>query len=50
VQVQEKPRGSADRVLYRRQGSAKLTYRQQGVLFWFDSSDKVSQFVVFPPD
>ncbi|MGO8704037.1 MAG: hypothetical protein ACLQVA_09465 [Candidatus Brocadiia bacterium] len=37
------------KVLYRMPGTAKLVYGSTGVLFWFDASDRVSQFVVFVP-
>jgi protocatechuate 3,4-dioxygenase beta subunit len=39
-----------DRVLYQLpHGASKIAYGGDGVLFWFDLNDKVSQFVVFRP-
>lgn len=35
------------RVLYQLPSAAKITYRDRGVLFWFDGSDRVTQIVIF---
>ncbi len=38
-----------DRVLYQlTNGASKIIYQGEGVLFWFDEEDAISQFVVFP--
>ena len=38
-----------NRVLYKYKRGAKIIYRENGILFWFDKQDKIIQFVVFTP-
>jgi hypothetical protein len=38
---------ASNRVLYRKGNTAKIAYPERGLLFWFDASGRVSQFVVF---
>jgi len=36
-----------DRILHEGSGGSKIIYEDRGVLFWFDTEKRVSQFVVF---